>query len=884
MKNAYCFLYFCNLFVRKDDKRKTFYNLKIKKINNVEKNTLNSTDDNYSYFDKSRNNEYENILNEIIYEYEQEEKKKKGHIAGEGEEERDRKRDEQRDEQRDVLGHKQRFDQRDGGSSYEIGENEKGGKTNWNSEEGNIASNSTTNGSSKHDEIKRIENYKENGLLNLCNLNYDILNLLLKKELKEMHSKYEKYEEDGNYNKVSLFLETQAHSKIKEKDNMYIDDSVGRYFLNIDKNFIESISEREFHVLQNDIYKNIIYLKYNLLKSYKNIIHNLKQVKQCKTEQINKHVSVVYEEDNNNNEYMNDNENDNSSSNYYNENEEIEKKNAINNDRINKMNNFSNSVHANNLDKDNVSVSNQEQNDVNKQNLEQIDEQLSLDSIKEIIDVNQRLSKLQKNYNDLKNFNISQVLNKNNFLKSLKIYNFKFHHYSSYLLSKSMKKFLKKIQQSAHVPSEGTQANNEVEMSSSDIKKGIHNDIHNNKDEGKYQENVNNHSDENKSVKKKRNDVCEKENSKEQKENILTNAENNFSYICIPKVNDSNFLMKQNKSIIINLTSMNDKENNNLQPIDELNVDTDKGILILSANEKSININVRNICDKISYLTQSLSIYPQLDYKENILENIKIIKRLLMLMVFYFNIKNIYVICLDNTSTKFFYTFLNNHDDNLFKNFVNKQKQEEYFFITLNDIKFSHIINNNFIPLYSTKNIFKNYAFIMNKEENFYDISFFKRSCLFMFLYEHNDKQNHVISSSAQHFFYYKKFDYPFIYNIDNKYSIKTLKQFNEILLYLTSWIDIFHAGENEHNTSKDDKHMQDVDIPDQEGDAEERGKEDEDEFIQNMYTDEDEDEYDDYANDKDERTCEGKYGEGISNNETDGSNYKDDEQDGKNI
>lgn len=130
------------------------------------------------------------------------------------------------------------------------------------------------------DEIKRIERFKENNILNLCNLNYDILNLLLKNELKNINNEDES---DNQYNKISLFLETQIN-RSKGEENLYIDDSVGRYFVNIDKDMINSITEKELHFLKNEIYRNVIFLKYKYLKSYKTAIHNLKQEKKGKNE------------------------------------------------------------------------------------------------------------------------------------------------------------------------------------------------------------------------------------------------------------------------------------------------------------------------------------------------------------------------------------------------------------------------------------------------------------------------------------------------------------------------------------------------------------------------------------------------------------------------
>ncbi|CRH01055.1 conserved Plasmodium protein, unknown function [Plasmodium relictum] len=762
MKNFYCFFYFCNLFLT--SRKKTFYNLKKNKIRNIGNIKIYDTNDNYNYLEKIRNSEYEDILDEIINEYE--EKKK-------------------REEDNNGIDNKNNNLQE-----------------NLDSNNVNKDNNSENGESKKRDEIKRIQQQKENNILNLCNLNYDLLNILLKKELE----KNKNDDEDKHYNKFSLFLEIQNDIRNKK---MYIDDSVGRYFLNIDNIFVNTISERELHFLKNEIYKNIIYLKYKYLKSYKSTIHDLKQIKQNKTEEINKHVSIVHEDEDseelvNKNDYADDN------SNYtkYNGNES-----KINNDitgkKEDKENTYTNKISLNDLNKDHIHSSNSEY-------IKNIDEKLSIESLKEIIDVKQRLSILQKNFDDLKNLNIADFLSKNNFLNDLNVHNFIFYNYNCHSLDKTMKNFVKKIHK------------------------------------GDISKNIKKNDNEINSINKN-----EKSNSfsKEEGNDILKDAENNYSYICIPKMSDYNFFKSESRSIIINLSSQIDDEKKSFQKINELNIDTDKGILVLSGNEKNLNVSVRNICDKISYLSQSFTIYPQLNYNENISKNKKIILRILMLMLFYFKIKNLYVICLDDKSTKFFYEFMKNSGNNLLMNFC-KNKKDEYLFVDLDKIKFSHVFSRNFVPLFSIDNIFKNHVFMMNKEENIFDINFFKRSCLFIFLNEHGDKKN-VISSSVQHFFYYKKFDYPFIYNIDKKYSLETLKKFNEILLYITSWIDIFHTSENENNSKNNEE------LDDDEHDE----KDDEDENSELSDQNDDENDEDNYEK-EDEREGEGYFGKDIDRDE----------------
>ncbi|SBT39621.1 hypothetical protein POVWA2_038170 [Plasmodium ovale wallikeri] len=833
MKNIYCFFSFCNLFVSSSNKRKTFYNLKVKKVSNVTKSKLYNTDDHYSRLEKSRNNEYEDILNEIIYEYAEEERKKKkkterGEHNGEGEE----------DNEKDKT-HRREISNVPGST---IGKN--------------FPDDSSTTEEQRDffqkDEIERIKKFKENNIVNIFNLNYDILNMLLKKELKEIEGNDKT---DGHYNQMSLFLETQMNGKRKE-DNLCIEDSVGRYFLNIDNRIIETISERELHNLRNQIHKSSIYLKYHYLKSYKSAIHNLKGLKQKKTEQINKHVELVHEDEaegeTNDGKNCEENRDENRGDNPYasasaesgnngyggrNRTDESDNLSQANGKvKMNYRHNYtlgnSNAPPCvNGLGKDNTSISYLEKNDGNLENLEKIDPELSLKRIKEIIDVNQRLTQLQKNFDDLKNFNIFQVLNNNRFLNSLKVHNFEFHSYNCSLVNKSMKKFVRKIQQ------EGDSNGSNIDSDSGNPR------------------------------------VSDNE--------LAERAELDYAYVCTPKTSDLNFLKNQNKSIVINLSNKYENENNDLDTVSELNVDTDKGILILSANEKNLNVHVRNICDKVSYLTQSLSIYPQIHFsREQFSRNVQILKRIILIMLFYFNIKNMYVICLDNTSAKYFYDFMKNCH-NLLKNFYKTTEQEEPLFVNLNEMKFSHLFNKNFVPLFTVESIFKNYVFMMNKEEKFYDISFFKRSCLFMFLDEHVHKQNHVISSSVQHFFYYKKFLYPFIYNIDSKYSLKTLKSFNEILLYVTSWIDIFHTGEGENYDSKDDDCLQegyaDMGTSDQ-NEEEETRSEEEEEFILKAQNEEVGEENDDHGHyyEQDERTCEGSYGKDMYSDKRNEGNWED--------
>ncbi|CRG93659.1 conserved Plasmodium protein, unknown function [Plasmodium gallinaceum] len=767
MKSFHCFFYFCNLFLT--SRKKTFYNLKVNKISNLRNIKIYNSNDNYNYLEKSRNCEYEEILDEIINEYEEEKKKK---------EENNKEVDKKTTNLHENLNNNVKKDCDSDNKEYK-----------------------------KRDEIIRIEQQKKNNILNLCNLNYDLLNILLKKQLEENKIDDEK---DNNYNKISLFLEVQAKTRNKK---VYIDDSIGRYFLNIDDNFINTISERELHVLKNEIYKNIIYLKYKYLKSYKSTIHDLKKIKEKKTEEINKHVSLVHEDDNCEEKV---NKNDDSNYTEYNSNESRISKNI--DDENNSYTNKINKVSLNDVNSDHDNLNNLEENNYN---LEKLDKELSIESIKEIIDVKQRLSILNKNFDNLKNLNIANILNKNNFLNDLKIHNFNFHNYNCSLLSKSMKNFVKKIHRNDISEDNKIKNNNEI--------------------------NAINKNEKNNSF------------SKEEESDIIKNIENNFSYICIPKLNDHNFFKRKSKSIIINLSNQIDDENKNLPKINELNVDTNKGVLILSGNEKNLNISVRNICDKISYLSQSFTIYPHINYNENFSKNKMIIIRILMLMLFYFNIKNLYVICLDNKSTKFFYEFMNNNDDNLLLNFC-KNKKEEFLFANLNKIKFSHVFNRNFVPLFSINNIFKNHVFMMNKEENIFDINFFKRSCLFIFLDECNNKKNHVISTSVQHFFYYKKFDYPFIYNIDKNYSLQTLEKFNEILLYITTWIDIFHTSEDD-NDIKNDEELTDGDIEHNEGDDED--DEDENSEILNNNNGEKDDENNDENNDE----RESYFGENIDNN-----------------
>ncbi|ANQ08863.1 Uncharacterized protein PCOAH_00036220 [Plasmodium coatneyi] len=821
MKNALCLFYLWNFPLDGGDRRQTLYRAKVRKVTRGQENKLHHTGDNYSYLDEGRNSEYEEILNEIIYEYEEEEKKKKANIAngkvgsqggsevgpGDGQ----------------PGGH-------DVGSNYQLSHSthQKGEDACRSPSEGENPQKSSTHESTPQDEIKRIEKLKKNNFLNLCNINCDVLSLLLRKELKG-----EERDEDEHYNKVSLLLEMETEKNGDETDDgytdddhtddryvddghsdnrmddLYIDDSLGRYLLKLDENFINSISEKEFHVLRNKMYKHIIYLKYRYLKNYKTAIQALKQKKETRTEHINKHVSVVYEEgeDDQASSYPNDGAcND--------PNDESTRKSA----QINPT------TEANNPPKDNTArVSFLQPSNDDPQNLEQIDTELSVENIKEIIDDNQRLSKLQRNFNDLKNFNVFHLLDRNCFLNSLRVNNFSFYNYDCPLLFKAMRSFVRRIRQGR------------LDIPTHDERNNSPGEVHH--------------------------------------EHAQTFADDRCAYVCVPKLSDRGFLKYQEKSIVINVSAKGNQDKEHLPPVKELNIDTDKGILILSANDKHLNVHVRNICDKISYLTQSLSIWPQLNYgsEEASPQNVHIIKRILMLMLFYFNIKNLFVICLDNTSAKFFYHFLNKEEDNLFKNLHTQKsnKQEEYLYVNLNDIKFSHVFNRKFVPLYDMKKFFKNYVFLMKKEEKFYDISSFKRSSLFIFLDEHTDKHNHVISSNVQHFFYYKKFDYPFIYSVDNKYTLNTLRSFNEILLYLTSWIDIFHTGENDTSSVGEDD--QDAQGDDDDGvpspDLEEMDKdvekdEEEEEFMQSQQQQDEENEEED-AYRKDERECDGAYGSG---------------------
>ncbi|ETW27289.1 hypothetical protein PFUGPA_04901 [Plasmodium falciparum Palo Alto/Uganda] len=855
MKNVHCLFYFCNLFIH-DSSRKTYYNLRIKKIpNNVERNRLyDIQDDHYNYLEKSRNNEYEDILNEIIYEYEEESHKRKKEEQKRKEELKKREEIKKKEDE----GKEKIYNNKTNEKSNDIYKNEK--NTNLipdyflknTVQEDETPEKEKDENSSMRDEIKRIERFKENNILNLCNLNYDILNLLLKNELKNINNEDES---DNQYNKISLFLETQIN-RSKGEENLYIDDSVGRYFVNIDKDMINSITEKELHFLKNEIYRNVIFLKYKYLKSYKTAIHNLKQEKKVKTKEINKHVSVVYE-DNDNEESLNDdvtngknNNNDDKDSDIYNDDDHDDDHFSTNNKSV-----------SNESDNNNLSL----------EQLEKIDQVLSMQNVQEIIDANQRLNLLKKNYEDLKNFNIFEIIDKNKFLNNFKIKNINFYQYSCSELYDTMNKFVKGIK-----------------------KKG--------KDKNDSDDNDKNLND-NKENKNKQNDNnCDNNNNNNNNNNnILEHIQNNFSYICIPKINDFNFFKEENKSIVINLSTNKcdmDNDKKKFPSINELNIETKKGILVLSAHDNNIQVSVRNICDKISYLTQSFVICPHINYKENYLENKKIILRIIMLMLFYFNIKHMYVICLDNESSMFLYNFLNTynndynitHNDennNLFRSLLfdknesyrktnyNNIQDDNYVYAKLNEIKFSHIFNDKFVPLFPLKDIFKNYVFLMNKEKYFFDISFFKRSCLFMFLDEHANKKNHVKSTSVQHFFYYKKFDYPYIYNVDNNYCINTLKRFNEILLYLTSWIDIFHTSEEEQNDSQEGEQLNDEDEQKQ---KDQQTNEQDDEMIGDAKQIEDEYDYDDnddefdvseegdmenrnYYNDNNELKSKGHYG-----------------------
>lgn len=860
MKNALCLFYLLNFPLDGGDRRQTLYRAKVRKPIKRQESKLHHAEHNYSYLDEGRNSEYEEILNDIIYEYEEEERKKKVN-RGNG-----KVGDELGGGERQASGH-------DIGSDYQLrhGTHEKGEDGGRRTSEGENPQKKGAHKSTPQEEIKRIEKLKRNNFLNLCNINYDVLSLLLRKELKG-----EEEDEDKHYNKVSLLLEMEAQKNDNEEeedeynandddndddkndddnnvdgdnendrrmDNLYIDDSLGRYLLKLDGNFINSISEKEFHVLRNRMYKHIIYLKYQYLRKYKMAIQALKQKKETRTEHINKHVSVVYEEGEDNMDH--DNPNNGAC-------------NDPNGESIRKSVQISPTEQTNNPRKDNIAkVSFLQPSNDDPENLEQIDAELSVEKIKEIIDDNQRLSKLQTNFNDLKNFNIFHLLDRNLFLNNLRVNNFSFYNYDCPLLFRTMRSFVRQIRQGRlgmSVPDKRTH------LSDQECSKVV--DEKRNNDPGEVQH-----------------------------EHTQNFAEDRCAYLCVPKMSDRGFLKYQDKSIVINVSTKGDQEKEHLPPVKELNIDTDKGILILSANEKNLNVHVRNICDKISYLTQSLSIWPQLDYgsEELTSRNVHIIKRILMLMLFYFDIKNLFVICLDNTSAEFFYHFLNREDDNLFKNLHTQKnnQQEEYLYVNLNDIKFSHIFNRKFVPLYDMKKFFKNYVFLMKKEEKFYDISSFKRSSLFIFLDEHTDKHNHVISSNVQHFFYYKKFDYPFIYNLDKKYTLNTLRSFNEILLYLTSWIDIFHTGENDTSGDGEDDEGEQRDGEDgapspdvEEMDKDVEKDEDEEEFIQNMQNEQEEDQEneDEDAYQRDGRECDGAYGSELDgyDNETRDQNVEE--------
>ncbi|VTZ66251.1 conserved Plasmodium protein, unknown function [Plasmodium chabaudi chabaudi] len=714
MKTIYCFLYFCNgFFSGTTYNRKTIFNLNIKKVKDVgnkhpQKSYYNfshnfshnfthklyiADEGNYSQFDINRDNEYNDILNDIIYEYEKEKKEKNkegestSQIADKSEEEKNKNKANTNSHTyipKNIEPHK---------SQNEKEEQDEKDAPLW------------------EKEIKRINKLKSNNLLNLCDLNYDLLKLAVNT------SKVDESNEDENYNKISLFLESQVMNKNKGEPNMCIDDSIGRYFLNVDDNFIQTISEKELHCFKNIIHKKIIYLKYQYLKKYKSAIDEVKKVSKTKTEEINKHVSLVYEGDEHGEDGKDDENNENG---------------------------------KDGEGKNNICVNYSEENEMETKTPE-----LSLEKINEMIDLNQKLSKLQKNFEDLKKFDIFKVLNENRFLNNLKVSNFQFVDYPCASLKEDMDQFLKKIKT-------------------------------------------------------------------KQNENGGSEMEN-YCYLSVPKMNDMHFLNNDKKTIIINVPTEENKEKKILKPVKELDIETDKAILLLSQNDKNLNVSVRNICDKIGYLTQGLCIYPRLhseinddesDNDKAYLKNEQLIKRLLILLIFYFKIQNVYVICMDDRSSKLFYNFIKNNN-NILKDFYtwdvkeetdgepnpNFQKRE---YVDLNEITFSHVFNKNFVPLYTTESIIKNYVFLMDKDEKFYDISFFKRSCLFMFLNKNLDKQSHVFFSKVQHFFYYKKFDYPYIYNIDNKYSVSTLKSFNEIILYLTTWIDIFNTGESENLNSAD--------------------------------------------------------------------------------
>ncbi|KEG00315.1 conserved Plasmodium protein, unknown function [Plasmodium vinckei vinckei] len=788
MKKVYCFLYFCNGFFNGTTyNRKTIFNVNIKRVKDIgnkhtQKNNhnfshnfnhklYNADESNYSQFDINRDNEYNDILNDIIYEYEKEKKEK--NKEGENTSQiTDKSREEKNKANtnsdtyipKNIEQHKSQDDKDD--------KDEKDEK----------------DGALWEKEIKRINKLKNNNLLNLCDLNYDLLKLVVNT------SKVDENNEDENYNKISLFLESQVMNKNKGEPNMCIDDSIGRYFLNADDNFIETISEKELHCFKNIIHKKIIYLKYQYLKKYKSAIDEVKKVSKTKTEEINKHVSLVYEGD----------------------------ENEKNNESV-----------ENDEGKNSIHVNYSEENEMETKTPE-----LSLEKINEMIDLNQKLSKLQKNFEDLKKFDIFKVLNENRFLNNLKIKNFQFVDYPCASLKEDMDQFLK-------------------------------------------------------NVKMKKN------------ENVESEMEN-YCYLSVPKMNDMHFLNNDKKTIIINVPTEEKKEKKTLKPVKELNIETDKAILLLSQNDKNLNVSVRNICDKIGYLTQGLCIYPRLHSEindhafdnnndERHLKNEQLIKRLLILLIFYFKIKNVYVICMDDISSKIFYNFIKNNN-NIFKDFYtwdikegkdgeadpNLEKRE---YVDLDEMTFSQFFNRNFVPLYTIESIIKNYVFLMNKDEEFYDISFFKRSCLFMFLNKNLNKQSHVFFSKVQHFFYYKKFDYPYIYNIDNKYSVSTLKSFNEIILYLTTWIDIFNTGESENFNSGDRLNEDEQEQEEEQGQdhlepAINSGPTKSDDDIsenydpnrvdetEQRYNDEDEtsmeDEYSEFdeSGDADERECSGGYGD----------------------
>ncbi|CXH81545.1 conserved Plasmodium protein, unknown function [Plasmodium berghei] len=785
MKKVYCFLYFCNVFFSGTKyNRKTIFNLNIKKIKNIENkypqnnnnfsHKLYNTDDNnnnYSQFDINRDNEYNEILNDIIYEYEKEQKEKnKG----------------------DKIS---QISEKDGKEKNQntVNTNNNNNNTYIPKNKEHSTSKDEHNTPLWEKEIERINKLKNNNLLNLCDLNYDFHRLVINT------SKVDENNEEENYNKISLFLESQVLNKNKEESNLCIEDSIGRYFLKINDEFIQTISEKELHSFKNVIHKKIIYLKYQYLKKYKSAIDQAKKVSKTKTEEINKHVSLVYEGDENSSM-----ENDDSNL------LGMKEKNSS------KMgnNNNDNSDNVNN-----IHINNSEENEM-KTNAPE----LSLEKINEMIDLSQKLSKLQKNFDDLKKFDIFKILNENRFLNNLKIKNFQFFEYSCASLKEDMDQFIKKIRMKK----------NENEIEESDV--------------------------------------------------------NKFCYLSVPKINDMHFLNTEKKTIIIKVPNEEKKEKKILKPVKELNIETDKAILLLSQNDKKLNVSVRSICDKIGYLTQGLCIYPQLDSeinnkefdnKKSYLKNEKIIKRLLILLIFYFKIKNVYVICMDDISSKLFYNFIKTNN-NIFKDFytygVEEEKDEESTpnsqkrkYVDLDKITFSHIFNKNFVPLYSIESIIKNYVFILDKDEIFYDISFFKRSCLFMFLNKNLNKQSHVFFSKVQHFAYYKKFDYPYIYNIDTKYSLSTLKAFNEIILYLTTWIDIFNTSETEDLSSinwineNEQEHIEsDINNPKTKSDKNSNENYDSDQKYYDEYDTSMENEYSEFdqSDNTDEKECSGEYGE----------------------